>query len=79
MKIHPVFASNLLRKDKADPLPGQVLPAEPSLQVTGDDEWEVREILAVKQTRSKLSYRVDWLGHDEDPEWYPASDFKTTP
>jgi transposase InsO family protein len=79
MKIHPVFAPNLLRKDKNNPLPGQVHEPEPPLQVTDDYEWEVNELLAVKLTRNKLSYRANWLGHDEDPEWYPASDFKYAP
>jgi transposase InsO family protein len=79
MKIYPVFAPNLLRKDKSNPLPGQIHLPDPPLQVTGDDEWEVHELLAVKLTRTKLSYRASWLGHDEDPEWYPASDFKYAP
>ena len=79
MKIHPVFAPNLLRKDKNNPLPGQVYEADPPLQVTDDYEWEVNELLAVKKIRNELFYRADWLGHDEDPEWYPASDFKYAP
>jgi hypothetical protein len=33
-----------------------------------DYEWEVNEILAVKKTKNRLSYRIDWLGHDKDPE-----------
>jgi hypothetical protein len=68
MKIHPVFAPNLLRKDKNNPLPGQIHEPEPPLQVTDDYEWEVNELLAVKKTRNQLFYRVDWLGYDEDPE-----------
>jgi hypothetical protein len=36
MKIHLVFAPNLLRKDKNNPLPGQVHKPEPSLQVIDD-------------------------------------------
>jgi hypothetical protein len=31
MKIHPVFAPNLLHKDKNDPLPGQIHEPEPPL------------------------------------------------
>jgi hypothetical protein len=35
--------------------------------------------LAVKQLYGKLLYRADWVGYDEDLEWYPASDFKYSP
>ena len=31
IKIHPVFAPNLLRKDKNNPLPGQAQEADPLL------------------------------------------------
>ena len=59
MKIHPVFAPSLLRKDKGKLLPGQIQEPEPLLQVTDNYEWEVQEILAVKQTRNKLWYYVN--------------------
>ena len=40
----------------------------------------MEELLAVKRKRGKkLYYRAKWVGQDEDPEWYPASDFKYSP
>lgn len=42
-------------------------------------EWEVEKILAVKKKWKSLYVRASWVGHDEDPEWYPISDFKTSP
>ena len=54
IKIHSVFVPSLLRKDKGKLLPGQIQEPEPPLQVTDDYEWEVQEILAVKQIRNKL-------------------------
>jgi hypothetical protein len=39
----------------------------------------VEDILAVKKVRNTLKYRASWVGYDEDPEWYPASDFKYSP
>jgi hypothetical protein len=68
IKIHLVFTPNLLYKDKNNPLSGQVHEPEPPLQVMDDYKWEVNELLAVKETRNQLSYCVDWLGHNKDPE-----------
>lgn len=36
----------------------------------------MEDILAVKKERNILKYRASWVGYDEDPEWYPASNFK---
>ena len=36
-------------------------------------------MLASKVKRKKVYYRASWVGYDEDPEWYPASDFKYSP
>ena len=26
-----------------------------------------------------MKYRTSWVGHNKDPEWYPVSDFKSSP
>jgi hypothetical protein len=53
--------------------------ASNTVNVTGEDEWEVDTIRAVRKRYNKLEYRADWLGVDEDPQYYPASDFKYSP
>jgi hypothetical protein len=78
-RIHNVFAPNLLCKDTQDPLPGQEAPKPVSTPINGVEEWEVEEILASKLSRSKLFYKVRWIGHNPDPIWYKASNFMGAP
>ncbi|KAF7865662.1 hypothetical protein EAF04_005828 [Stromatinia cepivora] len=56
-----------------------ITDASNTVNITGEDEWEVDTIRAVRKRYNKLEYRADWLGADEDPKYYPASDFKYSP
>ncbi|KAH0609980.1 uncharacterized protein H6S33_012526 [Morchella sextelata] len=45
MKIHPVFHVSLLSPEANDPLPGQQQLPPPSVEIEGEEEWEVKDIL----------------------------------
>jgi hypothetical protein len=49
------------------------------MEISGEVEYEVQEVRAVKKVRNRLFYRIQWVGYDEDPEWYPASNLKNSP
>ena len=84
IQAHRIVNPERLRK-ASRPLPGQVMDPPPPIEVRGEPEWDVEQILASKIDRRgrggrpKLKYRVAWVGCDPDPVWYPASCFKGSP
>ncbi|KAJ3559097.1 hypothetical protein NPX13_g9588 [Xylaria arbuscula] len=70
-----INASRLVRAP-GDPVPGQMIPPPPPVEIDGILEWEVNKILTSRLTRGKLEYQAEWTGHDPDPMWYPAGNFK---
>lgn len=74
----------MVRSQAADNSTGEARSQSTKARATtkGDKnkEWEVKEILEVKKKWKSLYVRASWVGYrEEDPEWYPISDFKTSP
>ena len=79
MKIRRFINASRLIKARNDPVPGQLIrPPEPVV-VNGDQEYTVTKIISSRLYYSRLQYKADWLGHDPDPTWYYAADFKNAP
>ena len=74
--IYRVFHASLLRKALDNPLPRQVIQLQLPVNVVGDNKQELLRIRAVRTRQKRLKYRADQLGHNEDPEYYPAFNFK---
>jgi hypothetical protein len=79
IKVYLVFSLDKLQKASDDPLLRQKNDPLLPMQVDGDDEWEVDEILASKLVRWSLQYRMSWRGYDPNPTWYPAWNFVGCP
>jgi transposase InsO family protein len=80
IRVSPTFNPEKLRRSAStEPLRGQLVDEQPSIQVDGQEEWEVAQVVAVRLYYGKLQYRVDWMGQDKDNTWYEAGCFKNAP
>jgi hypothetical protein len=62
IRVHPVFSPDKLQKASNNPLLRQRNNPPLPIQVNGEDEWEVDEILASKTIQGSLYYRASWKG-----------------
>jgi hypothetical protein len=70
---------NKLWKHPNNPLQGQLAPEPKPLNVYGDDEYEVKEILSTRLVYGLLRYKVKWQGLDDDPAEYSPEDLRHAP
>lgn len=78
MKIHPVFQFSLLSPASTNPVPGQVIPPPPTVEIEGHGEWDFEEVLNCRTYYWKSQYLVKWLDWDS-PTWQPAYDLENAP
>ena len=65
MKIHNVFHVRLLKPAASNLFPGQIIPPAPPVEVDGEEEWEVTDVLDSHLFQQRLQYLVKWTGYDD--------------
>jgi len=74
MAIHNTFHISLLEPYQDNRFPSQSKEPPPPIQIEGEDEYQVDEIIDSRLHYNKLQYRAKWKGYspEHDKVWYPA-------
>jgi len=77
MAIHNTFHISLLEPYQDNQFPSQIKEPPPPIQIEGEDEYELDEIIDSRLHYNKLQYRAKWKGYspEHDKVWYPAENF----
>ncbi|PIL30448.1 hypothetical protein GSI_07147 [Ganoderma sinense ZZ0214-1] len=82
LALHPVFHVSLLLPHKESQLPGRHPPEPASIELEGEEEYEVEEVLESRRYGrwKKLQYLVHWMGWGpEHNSWEDAADLANAP
>ena len=72
-RLHNVFHVKLLERHHTEYFPRRRNPPPPPIEIDGEEQFEVDEILDSRIHRGRLQYKIRWLGHEpEDDTWEPA-------
>jgi len=77
MAIDNTFHISLLEPYQDNQFPSQIKEPPPPIQIEGEDEYELDEIIDSRLHYNKLQYRAKWQGYspEYDKVWYPAENF----
>ena len=77
IKIHPVINVSRVRPHTASTIPEQRAEAPPPVQIEGELEYHVEEVLDSRLRRNQLQYLVKWQGYtEENNTWEPAANLE---
>jgi hypothetical protein len=80
MKIHNVFHVSLLEPTIKNKFQGRTQEPPPPVDIEGEEEFEVEEILDSRLFRRHGQYRVHWVGyHVSEATWEPWELLKNAP
>ena len=78
MTIHNTFHISLQEPYEANKFPSQIQTPPPPIEVDGEPEYELEEIINSCLHRNKLHYRAKSTGYspEHDKTWYPAANLR---
>jgi hypothetical protein len=72
LPIHPIFHINLLYPHEPDPIEGRTPEPPPPIQVAGEEEYEVEDIIDARLWRNQKQYLIKWKDYPEsENSWEP--------
>lgn len=84
--VHPVYHISMLEPHQPSSIPGRSSSPPPPIEVEGEIEYEIAEILDSKLDRRRrqcqLLYLVRWTGYegtDEESSWLLATELSHAP
>src|ERR1700761_1975555 len=77
MRIRNTFHISLLEPYEDNKFPSQIQIPPPPIEIDGEPEYELEEIIDSRLYRNKLQYQAKWTGYssEHDKTWYPAENF----
>ena len=78
IRIHNTFHISLLEPYEENKFPSQFQEPPTSIQIKGEEEYELEVIVHSRLDYNKLQYLAKWTGYrpGHDKVWYPASNFE---
>ena len=76
--IHNTFYISLLEPYEDNKFPSQIQTQPLPVEIDGEPEYELEEIINSRLHRSNLQYRAKWTScsPEHDKTWYPAENFE---
>jgi hypothetical protein len=79
-RIHPVFQCSLLEKYVTSEIPGRINPPPPPVEIDGNVEYEVEDIVDAKYVGKTLKFLVCWKGYSAARNtWEPLECLENCP